>query len=426
MNYFTTSQEELKHEKDSLLSEWLAIKTKNLSLDMSRGKPEKRQLDLCLDLMTNLSSPENCKNRDGFDVRNYGLPTGIPELKEIFADIMDADPKNVFTGGNSSLNLMYNIIVDAVAIGFPESDRAWGKEDEVKFLCPAPGYDRHFSICEHLGIQMITVPMLKTGPDMDMIEALVRSDASIKGIWCVPKYSNPTGITFSDDTVRRFAALQPKAKDFKIFWDNAYIVHDLYAEGDKLLNLRKEAKKSGNENMVFEFCSTSKITLAGGGVGFVASSAENIQWIAKMFSLEGLGYDKVNQLRHAKFFQNADGVREIMKKHGDILRPKFEAVLDTFKNEFSDTGIADWHAPRGGYFISLDVMEGTAKRTWELAKEIGVVLTNVGATFPYGNDPKDSNLRIAPSNVAPENVALIAKYVTICAKLAALEKLIIA
>ncbi len=423
MNYLKMSQAELIAEKNKVQDEWKKIKAMNLNLDMSRGKPEKRQLDLCLDMMCNLKTSDDCKNRDGFDVRNYGLPTGIPDLKEIFSEILDADPKCIFTGGNSSLNLMYNIIVDAVAIGFPESEKPWGKYDKIKFLCPAPGYDRHFSICEHLGIEMITIPMLQTGPDMDMIEKLVANDDTIKGIWCVPKYSNPTGITFSDETVRRFAALKTKAADFKIFWDNAYLVHDLYDTTDHLLNIRHEAEKCGNANIVFEFCSTSKITHAGGGISFVAASESNIKWIEKMFALEGLGYDKVNQLRHARFFKNAAGVYEIMKKHGDILRPKFEAVLNTFSEEFSDSGIASWVSPRGGYFISLDVMENTAKRTWELAKELGVVLTNVGATFPYGNDPRDSNLRIAPSNVAPENVAPIAKYVTICAKLAALEKL---
>ncbi len=424
MRYEKMSKEELKLEYEKLFAAWQAIKDKKLSLDMSRGKPEKGQLDLCLDMMTNLATAEDCKNENGFDVRNYGLPNGIPELKKIFADVMQVEQDEIFTGGNSSLNLMYNIIVDAMTIGFSDSEKAWAKYDKIKFLCPAPGYDRHFSICQHLGIEMITIPMLSTGPDMNMIEKLVAEDESIKGIWCVPKYSNPTGITFSDDTVRRFANLKTKAKDFKIFWDNAYLVHDLYDEQDFLLNIHDEAKKAGNENIVFSFCSTSKITLAGGGVCFVASSKENIAWLEKMLALEGLGYDKVNQLRHAKFFKDANGVYETMRKHADILRPKFEAVLDTFEEHFGDSGIASWHKPKGGYFISLDVMEGTAKRTWTLAKEAGVTLTNVGATFPYGIDPKDSNLRIAPSNVALENIAPIAEYITVCAKCAALEKLL--
>ena len=424
MNYYSSEKKDLQSEYQKLLNQWNEIKSKNLNLDMSRGKPEIAQLDLSLDMLTVLKTAQDCKNESGFDVRNYGLPTGIPELKEIFSKILGVKTNEIFTGGNSSLNLMYNIIVDAVAIGFPESKKPWGKYDKIRFLCPAPGYDRHFSICQHLDIEMITIPMLPTGPDMDMIERLVSEDETIKGIWCVPKYSNPTGITFSDETVRRFAALKPKAKDFKIFWDNAYLIHDLYDEHDVLLNIHSEAAKYGNEDMIYEFFSTSKITLAGGGVCFVASSEKNIAWLTSMFALEGLGYDKVNQLRHFKFFKNADGVYEIMKKHASILRPKFEAVLKTFSEDFGDSGFASWHAPRGGYFISLDVMPGCAKRTWDLASEIGVALTGAGATFPYGKDPDVKNLRIAPSNVKPENVAEIAKYVVICAKIAALEKLL--
>lgn len=424
MNYLKMSRDQLLAEYNTVKKEWDKIKAQNLNLDMSRGKPETRQLDLSVDLLSILKTPEDCKNENGFDVRNYGMPTGIPELKEIFAEIMGVSKNQIFTGGCSSLNLMYNIIVDGMALGFAESEKPWAKYDKIRFLCPAPGYDRHFSICEHLGIEMITVPMLSTGPDMDFIENAVSEDETIKGIWCVPKYSNPTGITFSDETVQRFAKLKPKAKDFKIFWDNAYAVHDLYDEHDLLLNIHEEAKKYGNEDMTFQFCSTSKITLACGGICFVTSSENNIKWLEKRFSFEGLGYDKVNQLRHTRFFKDAQGVYDIMKKHADILRPKFEAVSDTFKEGFGDSGIASWHSPRGGYFISLDVMENTAKRTWNLAKEIGVTLTNVGATFPYGKDPKDSNLRIAPSNVNPKDVAPIATYITVCAKLAALEKLL--
>ena len=424
MNYLTSSKENLKKEYDALIAQWNEIKSKNLSLDMSRGKPEIGQLDLSLDMLTILKDSVDCKNESGFDVRNYGLPTGIPELKEIFAKIMGVKLSEIFTGGNSSLNMMYNIIVDAMAIGFAESEKPWGKYDKIRFLCPAPGYDRHFSICQHLGIEMITIPMLSTGPDMDLIEKLVAEDETIKGIWCVPKYSNPTGITFSDETVRRFANLKTKAKDFKIFWDNAYLIHDLYDEHDQLLNIHDEAKKFGNEDMIFEFLSTSKVTLAGGGVCFIASSEKNISWLTSMLALEGLGYDKVNQLRHVKFFKDENGVYEIMKKHAAILRPKFEAVLKTFTEDFGDTGFATWHSPRGGYFISLDVLPGCAKRTWELASQIGVTLTGAGATFPYGKDPEDKNLRIAPSNVKLDDITIIAKYVVICAKIAALEKVL--
>lgn len=424
MNYLSSSKENLKIEYATLMTQWNEIKAMNLSLDMSRGKPEIGQLDLSLDILTILKDSADCKNESGFDVRNYGLPTGIPELKEIFAKIMGVKKSEIFTGGNSSLNMMYNIIVDAMAIGFAESEKPWGKYDKVRFLCPAPGYDRHFSICQHLGIEMITIPMLPTGPDMDLIEKLVSEDETIKGIWCVPKYSNPTGITFSDDTVQRFAKLKPKAKDFKIFWDNAYLIHDLYDEHDELLNIHDEAKKYENEDMIFEFLSTSKVTIAGGGVCFIASSEKNISWLTSMLALEGLGYDKVNQLRHVKFFKDENGVYEIMKKHAAILRPKFEAVLKTFTEDFGDSGFATWHTPRGGYFISLDVYPGCAKRTWELASQIGVTLTGAGATFPYGKDPDDKNLRIAPSNVKIEDITIIAKYVVICAKIAALEKVL--
>lgn len=418
------SQDELSCEFESVKKEYDAIKAQNLALDMSRGKPEKGQLDLGMELYSILKTDKDCVCSTGFDVRNYGLPAGVPELKEIFAEIMGVENDEIFTGGNSSLNLMYNIIADAMLLGFPESERPWGKNEKVKFLCPAPGYDRHFTICSHLGIEMITVPMLKTGPDMDLIEKLVKEDDSIKGVWCVPKYSNPTGITFSDETVTRFAKLKPAAKDFKIFWDNAYLVHDLYDEKDQLLNIHTEAKKFGNESMIFEFSSTSKITIAGGGVCFVASSKENIALLAKWFSQEGLGYDKVNQLRHFRYFKNADGVYEVMRKHAAILRPKFEAVIQTLEAELAPFGFASWSNPKGGYFVSLDVMPGTAKRTWLLAKEAGVTLTGAGATFPYGKDPDDKNLRIAPSNVKPEEVARIMKYVSVCAKLAALEKLL--
>ena len=424
MRYTEMNRDQLQKEYEVQKKAWQAIKDQNLKLDMSRGKPEKGQLDLAMEMYTILKTPEDCKNRDGFDVRNYGLPTGIPELKEIFAEILEVKPDQLFTGGNSSLNMMYNLIVDAMVLGFPESEKPWGKYDKIKFLCPAPGYDRHFSICQHLGIEMITIPMTETGPDMDLVEKYAGEDETVKGIWCVPKYSNPTGITFSDETVRRFAKMKTAAKDFKIFWDNAYIIHDLYDEKDSLLNLLAVAEECGTADRVFEFCSTSKVTIAGGGVSFIASSENNIAFLTKRFAMEGLGYDKVNQLRHFRFFKNKEGVYEIMRRHAAILRPKFRAVIDEFKKGFGDTGVARWHDPKGGYFISLDVMEGTAKRTWLLAHDAGVTLTNVGATFPYGKDPKDENLRIAPSNVPLSDVSAIAGYVCTCAKLAALEKLL--
>jgi len=424
MLYSKMSPQELQNEYLRIKNEWQELKELGLSLDMSRGKPEKRQLDLCAELMNCLKNDEDCKDENGFDVRNYGLPTGLPELKRIFADLMEVGTNEIFVGGNSSLKLMYNVIVDAMLIGLPGSKKPWSKYEKIRFLCPAPGYDRHFSMCEHLGIEMITVPMLSTGPDMDMVEKLVAEDETIKGIWCVPKYSNPTGITFSDGTVKRFAALKPKATDFRIFWDNAYMIHHLTDTPDNLLNIHHEAKKHGNESIVFEFCSTSKITLAGGGVCFVASSQQNIDWIISCFQFEGLGYDKVNQLRHARYIKNVGNLLKIMGQHADIIAPKFETVIATFEKEFSDCGIASWYKPNGGYFISLEVADGTAKRTWDLANQIGVTLTGAGSTFPYGKDPKDSNLRIAPSNVECDKVSTICKYIAVCAKLASLEKLI--
>lgn len=424
MLYSEMSPKELQNEYDHIKSKWLKLKEMNLNLDMSRGKPEKKQLDLCSELMNCLKNDEDCKNEDGFDVRNYGLPTGLPELKRIFADLLGVATSEIFVGGNSSLKLMYNIIVDAMLIGLPGSEKPWSKYEKIRFLCPAPGYDRHFTMCEHLGIEMISIPMLSTGPDMDMVEKLVTNDETIKGIWCVPKYSNPTGITFSDETVKRFAALKPKAPDFRIFWDNAYAIHDLTDTPDTLLNIHSEAKKCNNESIVFEFCSTSKITLAGSGVCFVASSEENINWVVSSFQFEGLGYDKVNQLRHVRYIKNVDNLHKIMAQHAAIIAPKFDDVISTFEKEFGDCGIASWYKPNGGYFISLDVSDGTAKRTWDLAKEIGVTLTDAGSTFPYGKDPKNSNLRIAPSNVDYRKVSEISEYIVICAKLAALEKLI--
>lgn len=424
MNYTKLNKSQLEKEFKLVKESWLSAKEKNLNLDMSRGKPEIRQLNLSLDMQTCLKEPQDFKTKDGFDTRNYGLPLGIPELRNLFADVLGVDPTQIIVGGNSSLKLIYNILADAMLLGLPESDRPWMHYAKIKFLCPCPGYDRHFSMCEHLGIEMIPVPMQKDGPDMDLVERLVKSDDSIKGVFCVPKYSNPTGITFSNETVQRFASLKPKAKDFRIFWDNAYLVHNFYDTPDQLLNIHSEAKKSGNENIVFEFFSTSKITLAGSGVSCVAASPSNINWYSGCLNNECISYDKVNQLRHFHYIKSAENLHTIMKQHAKILVPKFKTIQDTFKNGFADTGFATWSNPNGGYFVNLELLEGTAKRTWELASQIGVTLTPAGATFPYKIDPKDSNLRIAPSNVDPDLVAPIAEYIIICAKLAALEKLL--
>ena len=423
MNYKLMSPSQREAEYALLRETFQKIQSQKLSMDMSRGKPEPRQLDFGEELLTALSHNEDCKTEEGFDVRNYGLPHGIPEVKRLFAQLTEAKESEVFIGGNSSLKLMYNVLADACLVGFEQSPKPWAKCDTVKFLCPAPGYDRHFSLCEHLNIEMIPIPMLDDGPDMDLIEDLVSMDESIKGIWCVPKYSNPTGITFSDKTVRRFAALKPKAPDFKIFWDNAYMIHDLYEEGDKLLNLLHEAKKYGNEDRIYEFGSTSKVTYAGSGIAFLATSEKNVLWLQRNFDLEGLGYDKINQLRHFRYLKSVENIRAIMKRHAAVLRPKFEDVLATFERSFGDSGVAEWSKPRGGYFISLNVLPGTAARTFELAVQLGVTLTGVGSTFPYRKDPADSNLRIAPTNVSPENVSFIAECIAICAKMASLEKL---
>ena len=420
--YANMSKQQLQAELESQQAFLASCKEQNLKLNMARGKPAKQQLDAVSDILSVITTGEECFD-GALDTRNYGELAGIPSARAYWAEVLGCQADQTFIGGSASLNLMFDVIAKAYSHGLLHSPKPWCKEECVKFLCPSPGYDRHFRITQFFGAELITIPMTATGPDMDLVEELVK-DPAVKGIWCVPKYSNPAGITFSDETVRRFAKLNPKAKDFKIFWDNAYLIHDLYDEHDHLLNIHDEAGKFGNEDMVFEFLSTSKVTIAGGGVCFIASSEKNIAWLTSMLALEGLGYDKVNQLRHVKFFRDENGVYEIMKKHASILRPKFEAVLKTFTEDFGDSGFANWHAPRGGYFISLDVMPGCAKRTWELASQIGVTLTGAGATFPYGKDPEDKNLRIAPSNVKLDDITIIAKYVVICSKIAALEKVL--
>ena len=422
--YVQMSREELVNEKALLEKQFEDAKALGLKLDMSRGKPTPSQLDISMDMLDVLNASSDMKTEGGVDCRNYGGLEGIPEARKLMADMLEVPMENVIVYGNASLNIMYETVSRSMTHGVCGST-PWCKLDKVKFLCPAPGYDRHFAITQHFGIEMITVPMTENGPDMDMIEELVEKDDSIKGIWCVPKYSNPQGYTYSDDTVRRFASLKPAAKDFRIFWDNAYVVHDLYDDKKaSLLEILSECEKAGNPDMVYEFCSTSKVTFAGGGIAAMATSLTNIEYIKKQMTIQTIGYDKINQLRHARYFKNIDGIKAHMKKHADIMRPKFEAVLQVLDSELSDLEIASWTKPLGGYFISFEAMEGCAKAIVAKCKEAGVVMTGAGATYPYGKDPKDTNIRIAPSFPTPEEMEKAAKLFALCVKLVTVEKLL--
>ena len=423
-SYKSMSQEELSALYEELKKEYIDAKGKGLNLNMARGKPSKAQLDMSMDILDALSSKDNAITESGIDSRNYGDLTGIPEAKQLMADVMGTDPQNVIVFGNASLPIMYDTVARSYCFGVNGST-PWCKLDKVKWLCPVPGYDRHFAITEQFGIEMITIPMNSEGPDMELVKKYVEEDETIKGIWCVPKYSNPTGITFSDSVVRAFAALKPAAEDFRIFWDNAYAVHDLYEDKkDELIDILSECALNGNEDMVYEFCSTSKVSFAGAGIAAMATSEKNRKWVESTMTIQTIGYDKMNQLRHVRYFKDIDGLKVHMKKHADMLRPKFEAVLKCFESELGGLDIATWTEPKGGYFISFDAMEGCAKEIVARCKEAGVTLTGAGATYPYKKDPKDSNIRIAPSFPTPEEMELASRVFVLCVKLVTIEHLL--
>ena len=422
--YEELSKEELLQLKSELEAQFDEVKAKNLKLDMSRGKPSTEQLNLSMDMMDVLKSDSDLVCEEGVDCRNYGVLDGIAEAKQLLADMMEVPKDNIVIFGNSSLNVMYDTIARSMTHGVMGST-PWAKLDKVKFLCPVPGYDRHFAITEYFGIEMINIPMKADGPDMDMIEKLVAEDDSIKGIWCVPKYSNPTGVSYSDEVVKRMAALKPAAKDFRIYWDNAYAIHHLYEDRqDEILDIISECEKAGNPNLVYEFASTSKVTFSGSGVAAMASSKENVKSILEQMTIQTIGYDKMNQLRHVRYFKDINGMKEYMKKHAEIIRPKFEAVLETLEKELGELGIASWSKPVGGYFISFNAQKGCAKAIVAKCKEAGLVLTGAGAAYPYGNDPEDSNIRIAPTLPSTEELSIATALFVTCTKLVTVEKLL--
>ena len=424
MQYNDMSKEELLALKESLNKEYAEAKAKGLALDMSRGKPSAKQLDVSLGLLDTINSSSDLKTLDGTDCRNYGVLDGIPEAKKLMADMMGTTPDHVIVYGNASLNIMYDQISRAYTHGIL-GNTPWCKLDKVKFLCPVPGYDRHFAITERFGIEMINIRMSESGPDMGMVEEYVSNDASVKGIWCVPKYSNPQGYTYSEETVKRMAALKPAAEDFRIFWDNAYVIHDLYDDNkDEIADIISECEKAGNPDMVFEFASTSKVSFPGSGIAALATSANNIADIKKQLTIQTIGHDKLNQLRHVRFFKDINGLKEHMRKHAEFMRPKFEAVESVLEEELGGLGIGSWTEPKGGYFISFEAMDGCAKAIVAKCKEAGVKLTGAGATFPYGKDPKDSNIRIAPSFPTPDEMKQAADLFVLCVKLVSVEKLL--
>ena len=411
---------EMRTAYEAALAEFQGWKAKNLKLNMARGKPSSAQLDLVSDILNVLVDPRDCKV-DGMDARNYGELGGLPCAKAYWADVLGCQENEVFVGGSASLTLMYDLISKAYTHGLKNSPRPWCKEEKLKFLCPAPGYDRHFRITESFGFELITIPMTENGPDMDMVEDLVK-DPAVKGIWCVPKYSNPEGIIYSDETIARFANLKAAAPDFTIMWDNAYCVHEFEGEFVPFKDIITLCREAGNPNMVFEFASTSKITFPGAGISVMASSAENIKYMENLLGVQLISYDKVNQLRHVKYLQNKEHTLEVMKRHATLMAPKFQIVLEVLDREIAPLGFAQWNKPKGGYFVSLNTMPGTAKRALALCKEAGVVMTDAGATYPYGIDPMDTNIRIAPSLPPVAELEQAMAVFCLCLKIAAFEK----
>ena len=419
--YAQYSKAEREAELSALHEQLLKAESLRLNLNMARGKPSRQQLDMVSDLLTVLSDPADCFD-GGIDVRNYGELSGLPSAKKLFAEILGTKPEEIFVGGNASLNLMFDLISKAYTHGLKHSPRPWSREPVVRFLCPSPGYDRHFKVSESFGMELICIPMTESGPDMDMVEQVVQ-DPAVKGMWCVPKYSNPDGIVYSDETIDRIAALRPAAPDFALMWDNAYCIHEIYGEFIPFRDILSLCRAQGNADMVYEFASTSKITFPGAGVACMAASEDNLKYLLSILGMQTISYDKVNQLRHVRYLKDKAHTLALMQKHAAVLAPKFTAVLDALEAEIAPLGIAYWTKPKGGYFISFYAMPGTAKRALALCKEAGVTMTGAGATYPYGRDPQDSNIRIAPSLPPVEELKQAMQIFCLCVKIAALEKL---
>ena len=420
MGYMDLSAAAWQQEYDKVSAEYEGWKAKGLKLNMARGKPGKKQLELSNSLLTVLSDPADCIV-SGVDARNYGELKGLASARALFAELLGCKDSQVFVGGNASLQLMYDTVSKAYTHGLLHSEKPWCKEESIKWLCPAPGYDRHFKITESFGFELITIPMTENGPDMDIVENLIK-DPSVKGMWNVPKYSNPDGIIYSDETIERIAKMKPAAPDFLLMWDNAYCIHEFDGDFVPFPDILSECEKYGNADMVFEFASTSKVTLPGAGISCFACSEANMDYMTKLIGIQAISFDKMNQLRHVKFLQNKKHTLALMKEHAKILKPKFDMVVETLEREIKPLGIASWHTPKGGYFVSVNTAPGLAKRTLALAKEAGVVMTSAGATYPYGHDPLDSNIRVAPSLPPVEELEQAMAVFCCCLKLAALEK----